>query len=144
MRFGILVTLFILTVPAICHAETADRKSIEELLVLTGAANMGEQVLAQMLPAIKQAMARAPEAFWAEFKAEADVNELMNLIIPIYQKYLTKEDVVSLNKFYQSDIGQKMIKQQPLIMRETVQVSQAWGRAAGQRAMRNVQQNATK
>lgn len=144
MKFKILVTLFILTVPAICHAEPADRKSIEELLVLTGAANMGEQVLAQMLPAIKQAMPRAPEAFWAEFKAEADVNELMNLIIPIYQKYLTKEDVVSLNKFYKSEIGQKMIKQQPMIMRETVQVSQAWGRAAGQRAMQNVQQKATK
>ena len=142
MKFKILVALFILTVPTICHSEPADRKSIEELLTLTGAANIREQMLAQMLPAMKKAMPRAPDAFWAEFKAQADVNELMDLLIPIYQKYLTKEDVVSLNEYYRSEVGQKMIKLQPLIMRETVQVGQAWGQAAGQRAMRKVQQNA--
>jgi len=109
--------------------------------MLTGAANTGEQMLAQMLPAIKRAMPRAPEAFWAELKAEADVNELMDLLIPIYQKYLTKEDVASLNEFYKSEIGQKMIKLQPLIMRETLQVGQAWGQAAGQRAMQSMQKN---
>lgn len=114
MKFKILVAMFVMALPTICHSETADIESIEELLVLTGAANMGEQMVEQMLPAIKRAMPRAPEAFWAEFKAEADVNELMDLIIPIYQKYLTKEDVVSLNEFYKSEIGLKMIKLQIL------------------------------
>jgi uncharacterized protein len=141
MKFKILAVLFVLVVPTICNAEPADRESIKELLTLTGAANLGEQMVAQMLPAMKQAMPNAPEEFWAEFKAEADVNELVDSIIPIYQKYLTKEDVTSLNEFYKSKIGQKMIKLQPLLMRETMQVGQAWGQAAGRRAMQNLKKD---
>ena len=141
MKFGIFVALFMLVVPTMSHSQTADRESIEELLVLTGSANMGEKLLSQMLPAMKKVMPQAPEAFWVEFEAEADVNELMDSIVPIYQKYLTQEDVVSLNKFYESEIGQKMIKVQPFIMQESFQVGQAWGQAAGQRAMQNVKKN---
>ena len=138
MVVRLIAAFLFLAIPVWAHAETADRESIEELMRLTGADNLGEQMMEQIIPLMRKAIPDAPDAFWDEFRAEADVNDLMNSIIPIYQKHLTKADVAALVSFYKSPIGQKMIALQPVLMRESVQVGNAWGQAAAQRAMQNL------
>lgn len=62
--------------------------------------------------------------------------------IPIYQKYLSQDDVNRLVEFYQTDAGRKMISAQPQIMQESMVVWQSWGNAAARRAFDKLQQNA--
>jgi hypothetical protein len=42
----------------------AKRQDIRKLLELTGAAKIGQQIAAQMIPMFKQANPQAPPAFW--------------------------------------------------------------------------------
>ena len=48
-------------------------------------------------------------------------DEMMNAMIPAYQKHLTKGDVDSLIAFYSSPTGQKLQRELPAIMAESMQ-----------------------
>lgn len=46
------------------------------------------------------------------------LEEMLNDIAPIYQRYLSRDDVESLNAFYASPAGQHLLDTQPIIMAE--------------------------
>lgn len=48
-------------------------------------------------------------------------NELLEAEIPVYQKHFTKGDVQALVVFYSSPTGQKMMRELPQIMSETME-----------------------
>ena len=85
------------------------------------------QAMRQMLPSLKRMVPNAPEKFWNDFMAEVSPDDLVNMVIPIYQKYLTEDDVQAINRFYDSPAGRKLIQSQPMIMRESMMQGQAWG-----------------
>ena len=47
-------------------------------------------------------------------------------------KYMTKEDLEDLIKFYQSPIGKKFAKNTPMIVQESMQIGQEWGMKIGE------------
>lgn len=116
-------------------AEQASPESIKALMIKTGAGNMATQMMGQMVPALKQMAPNAPDAFWDKIMAEVDSNEVIDMTVPIYQKYLSQEDINALNEFYNSPAGQKMIQVQPKIMRESITVGQQWGQQVAKKVM---------
>lgn len=122
--FIIATLVFSITV---ANAQPATAKSIKELMNKTGAGQMGMQAMQQMLPALKKMVPNAPEKFWNDFMAEVSPEDLVNMVIPIYQKYLTEEDIQAINRFYDSPAGRKLIQSQPMIMRESMMTGRAWG-----------------
>ena len=105
------------------NSEPASRQSIKQLMDLTGAGNTGVQMLGQL----KKMMPGVSAAFWEKFLVDVNVDELTDLIAPIYRKHLTQEDVDAMVKFYATPTGKKLITKMPLIKRESVMVSQKWG-----------------
>jgi hypothetical protein len=57
--------------------------------------------------------------------AEMPLDEMMNAVISIYQRHLTKTDLEELIRFYSSPVGQKMISEQPQIMQESMRAGAA-------------------
>lgn len=49
------------------------------------------------------------------------VDELMDAIVPVYQRHLTHADVQSIIAFYNSESGQKLLKETPAMMTESMQ-----------------------
>jgi len=56
------------------------------------------------------------------------VDEMIDAMIPIYQKHLTKEDLDGILAFYASPIGQKLQREQPAMTQESMQVGGEIGR----------------
>jgi uncharacterized protein len=50
---------------------------------------------------------------------------LINAIIPIYQRHLTKTDIEEMIRFYSSPVGQKLLREQPQIIQESMQAGAA-------------------
>ena len=48
-------------------------------------------------------------------------DEMMDAMVPVYQKHFTKGDVDSLVAFYTSPTGQKVLREMPSIMAESMQ-----------------------
>jgi hypothetical protein len=56
------------------------------------------------------------------------VDEMVDAMVPIYQKHLTKEDLDGILAFYASPVGQKLQREQPAMMQEAMQVGGEIGR----------------
>ncbi|MDP5029121.1 MAG: DUF2059 domain-containing protein [Paraglaciecola sp.] len=115
-------------------AQPAKKASIEQLMQLTGAGDLSAQMMNQMLPAMQQMIPDAPPTFWDTFKQELDANELMKMIIPVYQKHLSEEDIQAILAFYSTPAGKKLISAQPAIMQESMMIGQQWGQQVFMRA----------
>lgn len=129
------ICLLTLLFSSTTFAEQASPESIKALMIKTGAGNMATQMMGQMVPALKQMVPNAPDAFWNKIVSEVDSNEVIDMTVPIYQKYLTQDDIDALNAFYNSPAGQKMIQVQPKIMRESITVGQQWGQQVAKKVM---------
>jgi len=118
---GLFLALTVFSTTA--SSEPASKKSIVSLMRVTGAGHAGVQMLGQM----KKMMPGLSNEVWDKFRAEVKVEELTDLVVPIYQKHLTQEDVDVLNKFYATPTGKKLITTMPVIMQESMVAGQRWG-----------------
>lgn len=64
--------------------------------------------------------------------SQASLDDLTNMLAPVYVKYLTQEDLEGLITFYRTPVGQKFAESTPFIMQESMQVGQQWGMKIGQ------------
>lgn len=139
-KFLSIVMLALFSVaPITGSAEPASEKSVRELMVLMGSGNLGVQTMQSMLPTLKRLVPQAPEAFWVEFMKEVNPEDLVNLIVPLYQKHLTEEDVQATLAFYRSPAGTRLVQALPAIMQESIPVGQKWGRTMALRAIQVAQ-----
>jgi hypothetical protein len=119
--------------------DSAKAADIRHLLVMTGSGAIGAQVLTQVLGSMKQAMPNVPEKFWTDFQAQVKPDELIEMIVPVYDKNLSHEDVKTLIQFYDSPTGKRFVAALPAITAESMQVGGEWGRALGQRVVQQLQ-----
>ena len=125
----LLFTLLIcgLAFSAFSQSNTKNEK-IKTLLELTGSAKMGIQAMNSIITSFRSTYPNIPQEFWNEFEKKAKAEDLITLIIPIYEKHYTEEDIDNLIGFYKTPFGKKMIATTPLIMQESMAVGQNWGK----------------
>ena len=91
-----------------------------------------EQVFAQMRTMERQQLKqRHPEITQEEvarFDRESQdliknfpLDEMLNDMVPIYQRHFTKADIDALTTFYSSPTGQKFLRETPAVAAETLQ-----------------------
>jgi hypothetical protein len=116
-------------------AQQASQSIVKKLLQATGSAQLGMQFMHQMRPHLKQLAPDAPEELWENLMAQVNPEEMENLIIPVYQKYLTEEGVQAIIAFYSTPAGIKLVQSQPLVMQESMIIGQQWGQDIALRAL---------
>lgn len=119
--------------------ETQKQKDIRKLLKITGSGELGTQVMGQMIGNMKKAMPQVPEKFWADFMKEVHTDELVDLIVPVYDRNLTQGDVTELIHFYESPTGKKFVSVLPKITQESMGVGEKWGRDLAMKVMAKLQ-----
>ena len=72
----------------------------------------------------------------AKMTSQFDV--LLEMLIPVYDKYYTNEDMEGLIAFYDTPLGQKMLKNSSDVTRESQSIGFQWGSKIGQEAEREV------
>lgn len=133
------IVLF-LTVLSICsYAQTATKtENIRKLLELTGSGKIGVQVAQNMIVSFKKVYPSVPEEFWEGFKMELNSEVLVEMVIPIYDKYYTETEIKELTDFYATPIGRKVITVTPLISQESMQAGQKWGKELGEKLYKDL------
>ena len=119
--------------------ETQKQKDIRKLLRITGSGELGTQVMGQMIGSMKKTMPQVPEKFWSDFMKEVHTDELVDLIVPVYDRNLTHDDVKELIRFYESPTGKKFVSVLPKITQESMVVGEKWGRELAMKVMTKLQ-----
>lgn len=114
--------------------------NIKTLLELTGTGKLGVQVAQTMITNFKKNYPDVPDDFWNEFSKEMHSDTLIKMLIPIYGKYYSGDEIKQLTAFYQSPIGKRVVEITPQLMQESMQVGQTWGKEIGEKVVNTLQQ----
>ena len=136
----VLLIIFSLVATARPDVTPEKRKEIEKLLRLTGMEKLVGQMETQMIASLKAQMPQVPELFWTKFQQKMNTRELVEKIIPIYDKYYSTDDIKAVNAFYETPAGQKLLSTLPQVMQEAMKVGQEWGEKIGRQAAEEAQQ----
>lgn len=111
---------------------------IRELLhashVLLHAGQLSEAVARQIMRAVKLARPEGMERVGALLRQEADqvfaanVPQFADAIVPLYNRYFTREEIRAMVAFYGSDLGKKTLDVMPRLLKESAGVTERWAR----------------
>jgi hypothetical protein len=149
MRRALTFLLIALTgaaAPAVAQnkLDPGKEKSIRRVLEVTGSQKMMIQVSTQLIASMKQAQPNVPEEFWSGFEKKLSSQELIDQLVPIYDKYYSKQDLDGLIAFYESPLGQKVLSTMPQVMQESMQIGQTWGKQKAEEVIREIKEYQSK
>ncbi len=116
------------------QVEPEKAAAIRQLLEVTGAAQLMVVSIETSLPAQRAANPEIADVFWDEFAARLrqDVDGFIGILVPLYDKHLTLDEIRQLVEFYQSPLGQRLVEVQPTLAAESMLAGQQWGARLGQ------------
>jgi hypothetical protein len=146
---ALLAAAWLATSPAARAQDASDPKSLElsaQLLEVAGVKPMLMQMLDQITPSLTQLIQQANPG------KETEVAEVINrFVMPkmkerlpemigegakVYAKHFKTEEITQLIQFYQSPLGVKLVREQPLMAQEMGRVGSAWAQAVAMQAVR--------
>jgi hypothetical protein len=84
-----------------------------------------EQGFRHKLPDATTEQVQQMQAMMDDAFSEISFDEVIDAMVPVYQKHLAKADIDNILAFYASPSGQKLLREQPAIMRESMEVAGA-------------------
>jgi hypothetical protein len=118
--------------PATTTPDPEKVKAIRTLIDLTGVVKGIEPMLERMIEQQKMANPQIPAEFWTRFRAKLKLNDLVERMIPVYDRYFTADEVNQFVAFYQSPLGKKINTVMPQLMAEGGRIGEQWGREKAQ------------
>jgi uncharacterized protein len=128
-------------------ADPAKEADIRRLLNMTAAPAMAE-MMSGMMENMRELMTNAlppgdyrprlVDLFLEKFRTKIDTKQLLDAAVPVYDKYLSREDVNGLIQFYGTPLGQKALSALPKIVIETQAEGAKLGERMGRQSMAEV------
>jgi hypothetical protein len=145
-KFLLTAVLLMCSFLSVARAQVAPEKraEIEKMLRLTGMEKLMTQMMGQMISAFKRQMPDTSAEFWNKFEEKLDVHELLEKVIPVYDKYYTLEDLKAVNAFYETPAGKKILSTLPQVSQECMKIGQEWGERIGKKAAAEAEQEMKK
>lgn len=131
--------------PKIDPAKEAD---IRKLLDLVGTKALVSQTVDSMSKSIKPLLTNSlppgeyreklVDLFFAKFTTKSNIDHLLDLAVPVYDKNFSHQEIRSLIEFYQTPLGQKTITALPKVTAEMQEQGRKWGEELGKQCMLEV------
>jgi len=125
--------------------DPAKEADIHKLLELVGTKAIVSQTMDSMSKSIKPLLTNSlppgdyreklVDLFFAKFTAKADVDHLLDLAVPVYDRTFSHQEIRGLIEFYQTPLGQKAIAALPKVTAELQEQGRKWGEQLGKDCM---------
>jgi len=104
-------------------------KAIKRMYEVMGTDSTFKKIINQSISMYK---AKYPkEKSWNDVETELNntsLDEMINMLSPVYKKYLTLSDIEEITRFYETPVGKKYIKSMPAITEESMKIGQQLGK----------------
>jgi uncharacterized protein len=108
--------------------DPAKEAAIRHLMEVTETSKLGDSINAFLTDRIRSIMSRnmAPDklpkfmdSFSQKLSAASPSSAVTDAMVPIYARAFSTEEIQEMTKFYESPVGQKMVKQLPQVTKES-------------------------
>ncbi len=126
---ALLTAIFLL--PALCFAQNtgmASNADVIKLMEVTQTKEITSKIMDQTKIMLQQELSSNPEALamMNEIFNEYNIDQLLQLLIPVYEKHLSKEEINGAINFFDSSSGRKLTSAMPMITQEVMQTVYSW------------------
>lgn len=139
----IIVILFLAYNLTYSQIDNEYKVNIKKMLELSGFQESYKTMIKQMVELFKTKTTEIPEGFWKTTEEEflkTSLDEIVEMVTPIYAKYLTLEDVKKIAEFFQTAAGKKLAEKTPIITSEIMQVGQKWAMGINQKIIEKLKE----
>jgi uncharacterized protein len=84
---------------------------------------MVRESMKKRFPGITESELNHMDEYTSEILKEMPFDGMLDDMIPVYQKHLTKADIDAMSAFYASPTGQKMLREMPAMTTESMQAA---------------------
>ena len=119
--------------------DPAKEADIRKLMQLTGVEQLSGQMMSSMEPGMKVTLTEAfppgeyrvqlVDLFLAKLRAKISV-AVVELAVPIYDKYFSDDELRQLMAFYETPVGKKTITVMPQLMNELMRAASNWDKSS--------------
>jgi hypothetical protein len=108
--------------------DPADDAAIRHLMDITETAKLGDNINAFLTDRIRTIMThnlspdklpKFMDTFSQKFAAASPSSAVTDAMVPIYARAFTMEEIQEITKFYESPVGQKIVKQMPKVTQDS-------------------------
>ena len=120
-----IIALFTLILPASVQNTNATdeyKETLKKIMDFSGTSTTTDDFLQRLSSIMKLNAPKKDEAYWNEFSKnwkEKVENKVFEMYMPVYEKYLTLEELKAVAAFYESPVGKKYKEASLIVMRET-------------------------
>lgn len=137
---GLFFVLGLFSLPAFAQDDAEFDEAVKTMFKAVGFEENYKVVIKQMMEMYKNDGQGDP-AIWDELEAEfmkSSIDELTELLIPVYKKYYTLDDLKQIIAFYETPVGKKLQASTPLITQESMAIGQEWGKGIAVKLMERI------
>lgn len=87
------------------------------------AEQMIQEKVSQVTPEQRKQFEEMMDEVFAEAMGPKVMNEMLEATVPVYQRHLSKSDLQAMTAFYSSPVGQKLLREQPAMVQESMQAA---------------------
>jgi hypothetical protein len=134
-KFLSITIACLLSATVFAQTEKEYTETLRKMFEVSGTEESYKTVIEQMFKMYKLNYTEVDAEIWDDLHkefAKTSLNDLTEMLAPVYEKYMTKEDLEQVIAFYESPVGRKFARNTPFIMEESMQVGQEWGLKIGQ------------
>ena len=108
--------------------DPAKEAAIRKLIEITEVSRMGDNITSALTNQVRSVMGRAIPAdqlpkfmdtFTQKFTVAAPSSAVTDAIVPVYARHFSMEDIQGLIKFYETPLGQRVVKTMPDVSEES-------------------------
>lgn len=137
LAFGFIINIQ----SSFAQAKEEYKKALLEMFTASGTDEAYISAIKQMMTMFKENYKDVPANFWKEAEQEmlkSSIEDLAELLVPVYEKHLTIADLREMTKFYNTPVGKKYAQSTGPIMQESMKVGETWGRKIGEKIAKKI------
>lgn len=137
----VFLLLSLLNVTQVKAVNNTYEEDLKYLFQINGSETSFKESIQAMFVHMKSQESDVPVEYWKEAEIEymhSSVNELIQMLIPIYKKNLNHEDVKAMIVFYESEAGKRIANKVPNISIDTMHASMSWAQTVAMRIKEDI------
>lgn len=128
MKKILISLMLLLAIGLVARAQEnkAYEAAVTKMLEVSKSMDAMKQLAPQIVTMVKQQAPEAPQEFWNDLEKTMVVmyDQIIKAMIPIYQKYLTLNDIQGIIAFYETPVGKKLAESNTKIAVESMPIAQ--------------------
>jgi len=138
LKFSMLLIIFFTFIfsglaqdTTVTKIDPEKKEDIMRLLKAMGTSDVAKQLLDYTVNRFRNFLPDSNESYWDSIKTRINLEEYLELNVPIFEKYLTHEDIRIMTEFFESPAGKKYIHARSDLLREMFEIEDIWAEKIG-------------